>query len=1183
MFSIRLRNFPLLFRQVFILGAFSIFFFDLNGQHNYNFYRMDVSDGLSHNNVYALHQDQFGYIWIGTGSGLHQYDGEELKSYYSDYNSKQSLGQGYVRAILEDRHGVIWIGSEDGGITTLTNGIFSNITSSDSIGPNNDNIEHIIELPDGTLMFATWGGGINVLRDGKFSYITSENSGLINNNVVDLFYDRDTDILWIGCWDGGLCRMINGEITCELNNSEGFNSSRARTIAKTDDGSIWIGTWGDGLFRYRNGQYQRMKLQGSTRNTVGESKILSMVADGNKLWVGTFGGGVILYEQGKFIDFTYNQSDDNSIGSNFIESTLVDVDGNLWVGTFGGGLSKLEKSHFKSYKYHPNLEYSLSNNFIRSITQYDQNHMMIATRGHGIDLFDGENFTPLKDILGPQYGFSTIFSLLKTSKNEYWFGGTTEIGLYVMKDGLLEDRTNHYGINLNEYNINQIIEAYDGSIWFGAEFEGGLNQIVGDSLIRFRHDPEDPTTVGNNNVMCLYQTKDSTIWVGLRRHGLNSYKDGKFERYTYDPDDPFSLSNDFVYCIFEDSNQNLWVGTEKGLNKLDRGTNKFKRYFTSDGLSNDVIASIYEDDNGYIWLGTHKAITKMDPENERFWNFADYAGVYSYPFNFNVVAKNQYTGELYFGGVNGLVKFNPDEVRVDSKKPKVLIADIRINNESISKEKDSQITGRVEQASIIRLDHQHKSIQFEFTGLNFLVGTNTQFKYQLVGFDKEWQSSGDRRFISYSNLAPGKYTFQVMSSYDGVSWSTPKSIDVIVTRPWWKTIWFIILLVLSGITLVYFIVRWRNRYLEIQKTKLTRLVHRKTEEIQKRNTQLSSTLDELRTTQDKLIKSEKLAALSQVVFNLLHELNSPLGSTKAGIELINRDISLEIEELPAIIESLGPSEFLHFKNFINEFLSTEQLLDVDEERQLENQLASELAELGITNNDIIENLKAIQCYHITDHCKNLLQLSAAPQLFAIAEKIILKYHMLKNTDKAVQRSISILNSLKTYTLKDSENDFNAINVVESIEEALALKNHVFRRGVEVIRNFRHSPDILGNKQELNQVWLNLISNANYAMNYHGTLKICTEQLNGYVQIKFNDNGAGIPPELQEKIFEPFFTTKPLAEGRGIGLDIVKKIIARHQGDVSLQSKPGETVFTIKLPALKKSTSKTTSSENTTSQ
>ena len=141
-----------------------------------------------------------------------------------------------------------------------------------------------------------------------------------------------------------------------------------------------------------------------------------------------------------------------------------------------------------------------------------------------------------------------------------------------------------------------------------------------------------------------------------------------------------------------------------------------------------------------------------------------------------------------------------------------------------------------------------------------------------------------------------------------------------------------------------------------------------------------------------------------------------------------------------------------------------------------------------------------------------------------------------------------------------------MNITEGIETVLTLYQNQIKQGVEVVRNYQAQlPAVLCYPDELNQVWTNLIHNALQAMDNQGTLTIDAVQQDTSVLVKITDSGKGIPPEILPKIFEPFFTTKPAGEGSGLGLDIVKKIIEKHQGKIDVESVPGTTAFTVSLP------------------
>ncbi len=166
---------------------------------------------------------------------------------------------------------------------------------------------------------------------------------------------------------------------------------------------------------------------------------------------------------------------------------------------------------------------------------------------------------------------------------------------------------------------------------------------------------------------------------------------------------------------------------------------------------------------------------------------------------------------------------------------------------------------------------------------------------------------------------------------------------------------------------------------------------------------------------------------------------------------------------------------------------------------------------------------------------------------------------------AVERASKVVFALKTYARYDHAGEPKLSSLPDTLNTVVELYRNLIKQGVEVIRDFHDVPSIWCFPDELIQVWTNLIHNAIQAMNGEGTLRLSIHPVDNNVQVSIADSGCGIPPELQEKIFEPFFTTKPMGEGSGLGLDIAKKIIDKHQGNMTVQSKLGETIFKVILP------------------
>ncbi|MGB5593687.1 MAG: HAMP domain-containing sensor histidine kinase, partial [Crocosphaera sp.] len=170
---------------------------------------------------------------------------------------------------------------------------------------------------------------------------------------------------------------------------------------------------------------------------------------------------------------------------------------------------------------------------------------------------------------------------------------------------------------------------------------------------------------------------------------------------------------------------------------------------------------------------------------------------------------------------------------------------------------------------------------------------------------------------------------------------------------------------------------------------------------------------------------------------------------------------------------------------------------------------------------------------------------------------------------ATERAAKIVFALKSYARYDLGTEKMEGNLIHGIETVLTLYQNQIKKGVEVIKNYTELPLILCYHDQLTQVWTNLIHNALQAMNYQGTLTIDVKRDNDLVLVKITDSGKGISDKVMERIFEPFFTTKIAGEGTGLGLDIVQKIVKRHDGKITVNSLPGATTFTVSIPIITK--------------
>ena len=838
-------------------------------QQDYYFRQISLEQGLSQSRVQCIYRDHLGVIWIGTKWGLNSYDQSELKSYFHDREQPNSLPDNFIRFITEDRLGDLYVSTNKG------------------IAIYNKAENQFQPLKYNGKPFNAWSYlqiGDNFLFGGEE---TLYQYNLTDKNITTIFPDIDGDKLKcinrIFQWSPDVLITSSKKdglwmydlIKKKMYRCPFVKEREINTIFVDSQNRLWVSFYGKGIACYSKEGKRLFSL--STKNSgLNNDIIFDFLEKDNQLWIATDGGGINIldFQTMKFSHLKHISDDEQSLPNNSIYRLYKDQMDNIWIGSIHGGLFAIKKVFIKTYKDVPlNNPNGVSERTVVSIFEDKDTLLWIGTDGGGINSFDqktntfhhypttyGEKVTSITDFSENELLLSCFnkgvftfnkrtaqmqpFPIINDSISKREFSSGDLVNLYATKDNI-------YILGAKVYIYNK--HTRQTSILYAPQIDI-QRQIAMQAIYS---DDTHLYLMGTNNLFKLnFKTNELSSLVNMKE------------------------GDDFTSACRDDKG-NFWIGSNFGLLFYNKQTGKTEKIHTN--LFNSVSSLAY-DKKGKVWIGAQNMFFAYIINEKRFVILDESDGVPSNELIFTPIPALR-TPNLYMGGTMGLVRINTDIIFESNSSPILKLLEVKLNGKSTLKQVNN---------NCISIPWNHSSFNIKVIADEKNSFRKHLFRYVITGKDKMVIESY-LQTLELGTLASGEYTISVSCDTSNGEWSQPTEIlTIIVSPPWWKSTWFIILCIFFAFLvagMVFFSL------------------------IRKKENRLKREMRE----HEKKIYEEKIRFL----INISHELRTPLTLIYASLKrILNKEVKQD--ELPEYLQGAF-KQANQMKDIINIVLDTRKM------------------------------------------------------------------------------------------------------------------------------------------------------------------------------------------------------------------------------------------------------------------
>ncbi len=838
---LRTRLFSSFFIGSLLIGAVPAHADDDLGAAQWSFIAPAGQDQIPTQIITALLQAQDGALWIGTQQGLVRYDGYQYRLFQPDNRDQHSLGSAYIRCLLQTRDGRIWVGSFSGGVSIYDpqSDRFTQLrnTPGDAQSLAHNRVESIIEDEAGFIWLATYHGLDRFdPRTQQFRHFVHDHhhtSSLASNQVRIVFLDSQQQ-LWIG-GRNGLQRFDRAHEQFVNALPEHVSPRSITTLFEDSDQRLWIGSADKGvLLRDKNGDITVFHPeQSNVERRLSHFWISSILeAQNNEIWLGTFGGGIDIIDarhKRRSGHIAHDSAQHNSIGNDRIGALLRDRSGLIWVGSWGGGLSRQNPTHraFRHFRYSNKADGVLSHPSVVRPLVLRNGEIWLGSNGNGIDVLNAQG-KKIRHIAADHQNQQALSDGAITALHQDPHGSIFVATL----DGVLHrwlsasnqfERYHATDIGLSG-QIRAIADDPESGLWIGAS--DGLSHF--DPLRKqstvFHQQQTNGIGLAGVSAEALQFDAAQRLWIGTE-NGLSVY-DKRNERWyqiNANIEQPSALPDAWVPDILLTHHGELWFATANGvaiLQEFENGHAVFKRLSDISTLPARRVESLIEDKQGFIWLGSRY---RVDPNN---YAFTEYGATDGNEFASLYIASRARTatGDLLFGSPQGLLWLHIDQLKSWQFDPQPRISAWQINGVT-------QAPLQAHHSAII--PPGWRQLRFEFGSNDLSAPDHNRFRYRIHDIDEEWTEVGaDQRSLSFSQLSPGHYQFELQTGRAGHWSSQTWQHGFTIQAAWYQTWTFRIASWLLIIAIATVIVRWRLRHLRQRSALLEAMVNERTAELQ---------------------------------------------------------------------------------------------------------------------------------------------------------------------------------------------------------------------------------------------------------------------------------------------------------------------------------------------------------------